>query len=217
MLPSGTASISASAVLARMRLFRGLCIGILPKVWFHTGSRQDAVRARERGERGERQKLLNARKDTAPIPIRSTAREPTSMPTQSTRLVHNAPHPIDRPCQSIPGKGSQFISRAGRVIGSKGSGAPKGECNGSCLRSARKRRIIQDVEGAAITAWVGINLLRRVNPPYMLARSNRAQATAACSATTFAAGSELRSSRSVRQNAEPPLRRNEGSGVVTTS
>ena len=31
-----------------------------------------------------------------------------------------------------------------------------------------------------------------------------------------AAGTERRSSRSVRQKAEPPLRRNDGSGVVTT-
>ena len=40
-------------------------------------------------------------------------------------------------------------------------------------------------------------------------------ATAARSGVATA-GTERRSSRSVRQKAEPPLRRNEGSGVVTT-
>src|SRR5712691_1388109 len=38
-------------------------------------------------------------------------------------------------------------------------------------------------------------------------------ATAAC-LTTALTGTDWRSSRSVRQNAEPPLRRNDGSGVV---
>jgi hypothetical protein len=36
-------------------------------------------------------------------------------------------------------------------------------------------------------------------------------------AAASAAGTERRSSRSVTQKAEPPLRRKEGSGVVTTS